>query len=251
MRVQWSTSKELYGSKIEDPTWFHELTVEQILTGQLLQNRTAFLLELVATRPIRQGEEVLLDYGRDWTEAWRNHTKHWQPVSDAKSYAPSYVHNDVIKNLRTEKELNYQPYPDNVFTSCYYRYTDNKDEAEKQLINEDGVTAFRWRMTRGLFDPRNLRPCSVVQRQELDGGGRITTFTVHIRNRYGLATEQRIPKGTVHIVTHVPRQAVRFSDKIYTTDQHLENAFRHEIGIPGDIFPERWKDLVEIGAVDH
>jgi hypothetical protein len=29
---------------------------------------------------------------------------------------------------------------------------------------------------------------------------------------------------------------------MYTTDQHLENAFRHEIGIPDAIFPDQWKD---------
>jgi hypothetical protein len=244
-RLQWSTSKELYGSKVlDDPTWFHQLTVEQILSGQLLLNRTAFLLELVATRPIRKGEEVLLDYGRDWVEAWVNHSQHWQPDPGANSYAPSYVHNDVIQILRTEKELKYQPYPDNVFTSCFYRYTDNKEKAAKLPKNGDGVTAFRWQLTKGLFDPRNLRPCSVLQRHEetMDGGSR-TTFTVQIRNRYGLSPEQRIPKGELHIVTHVPRQAIRFSDKIYTTDQHLENAFRHEIGLPDGIFPELWKDL--------
>jgi hypothetical protein len=248
VRLQWSAAKELNGAKIEDPTWFHKWTMEQILNGQgLLMNRTAFLLELVATRPIRQGEEVFLDYGRDWVDAWSNHIDDWQPVPDAKAYAPSYVHNDVIQVLRTKKELNVQPYPENVFTSCFYRYTDNKDEAEKQQQkNADGVTAFRWRRTQDLFTPRNLRPCTVVRRHDVDTAatGRTTmTYTVQIRNRHGLAAEQRIPQGAVHIVTHVPREAIRFSDKIYTTDQHLENAFRHEIGIPDGVFPELWKDL--------
>lgn len=244
MRLQWSTSKALYGAGSNNPTWFHHETVDQILAGQLLLNRTAVLLELVAIRPIQRGEEILLDYGRDWVGAWVNHIETWQPVPEAKTYAPSYVHDDVVKMLRTEKELRYQPYPANVFTSCYYRYTDNKDEAEKLQKIGDSVTAFKWTATRGIFNPPNLRPCRIIQRQgdDVTGSNRMT-FTVQIRNRYGLAAEQRIPKGTTHIVTHVPRQAIRFSDKIYTTDQHLENAFRHEIGIPDGVFPELWKDL--------
>jgi hypothetical protein len=98
---------------------------------------------------------------------------------------------------------------------------------------------------------RNLRPCTILQRNDATN-----EYTVRIRNRYGLAESERIPNKTgkknknipkMHIVTHIPRFAIRFSDKIYTTDQHLENAFRHEINFPDHdmdhIYPEQWKDL--------
>jgi len=258
VRLQWSTSKVLYGPSVE-PDWFRNLTVEELLLSRNQQGRGLLLLELVALRDIRAGEEVLLDYGEDFIRAYEHHVEHWEPVPGAHAYAPSYVYDDAIKKLRTEKELKDHPYPDNIFTSCYYRYSDNKSEAEQQLQEKQqqqstnaaasesaAVTAFRWRRTRGLLEPRNLRPCSILQRNEEDG-----TFTVRIRNRYGLAAEERLPKGAIHIITHVPRYAIRFSDKIYTTDQHLENAFRHEIGIPDDIFPEKWKDLKNMNAVDQ
>lgn len=254
VRLQWSTSKVLYGPSFE-PDWFRNLTVEELLLSRTQQDRGLLLLELVALRDIRAGEEVLLDYGEDFVRAYEHHVEQWEPVPGAHAYAPSYVYDDVIKTLRTEKELKDHPYPDNIFTSCYYRYSDNKSEAEQQQLEVEQeqqqqktrtVTAFRWRRTRGLLEPRNLRPCSVLQRNEGDG-----TFTVRIRNRYGLAAEERLPRGALHIVTHVPRYAIRFSDKIYTTDQHLENAFRHEIGIPDDIFPEKWKDLKHKNTVDQ
>ena len=61
----------------------------------------------------------------------------------------------------------------------------------------------------------------------------------------GLGKEERIPRGAMHVVNHVPRHAIRFSDKLYTTDQHLPSAFRHEIALPEGTFPEAWLDLEE------
>lgn len=44
------------------------------------------------------------------------------------------------------------------------------------------------------------------------------------------------------LVHKVPRKAIRFTDKLYSTDQHLENAFRHPISFPDHIFPKQWMD---------
>lgn len=198
-----------------------------------------YMMELVALRDIEKGDEILLDYGSHWVDAWVGHLQQWSPKLGDDTYTPSYVMDDAIQVLRTEQELQNSPYPANVFTSCYYRYSDNKVEAERLAnADDDTVTVFRWKQTRGLFQPQNLRPCKVMERDELD-----TTlqFKVQIMNRPGLAATERIPKGQVHVVSHVPRNAITFSDRIYTTDQHLENAFRHPIGL-GSLFPEAWKE---------
>jgi hypothetical protein len=42
--------------------------------------------------------------------------------------------------------------------------------------------------------------------------------------------------------TRVPRHTIAFSDRPYTTDMHLPNAFRHPMMIPDDIFPEAWRN---------
>lgn len=231
VRLQWSESDELHRRG------------KDLLTKPLEDvksyNRSGLLLEFVATRDISKGEEIFLDYGVEWQDAWVDHVQNWKPSPDADTYTPSYVMEDVVRTLRLESELADHPYPENVFTSCFYRYSDDKEEAEKNT-GAAAVTTFRWNMTRGLFELRNLRPCKILQRQQDPKQG--TLFTVRVMNRYGLTQNERIPKGEMHIVTHVPRRAVRFSDKIYTTDQHLENAFRHEIGIPDAIFPQQWMD---------
>jgi hypothetical protein len=127
VRLQWSQSKELHSTGL---TWLENASLEEIKSV----NRSGFLLELVATKRIRCGEEVLLDYS-SWTQAWMQHVQTWEPVPGAKEYAPGYVLEDVVKSLRTESELAENPYPDNVFTSCFYRYSDNRDQAER--LDED------------------------------------------------------------------------------------------------------------------
>jgi hypothetical protein len=256
VRLQWSKSSTLHA---QGQYW-----LQQPLDDVRSHNRNhGLLFELVATRDIQVGEEILLDYGEDWEQAWKKHVKRWNPVKGARKYAPSYVYEDAIRTLRTFDELSTKPYPSNVFTSCFYRYGDHREEAEyyhtqttplkqfRSRFNDhptstkqgSEVTSYAWQQTRGIYELRHLRPCRVLKR---DNSNPVmgTTFTVRIFNRPGLPDEERIPTGMVHVVNQVPRQAIRFSDKIYTTDQHLPNTFRHFIGIPDELFPTQWKDLL-------
>jgi hypothetical protein len=209
------------------------------------------LLELVSTRDIAPGEEIFIDYGRNWTAAWDEHVATWKSPPDSSKYAPSYVHDDAIRSLRIESELKTLPYPENIFTSCFYRYSDHKNQsksprspssATKPDQGGDVVVTVQWKQTRGIFELSNLRPCHVLQREHR-GGKEGTVFTVQIRNRPQLKPSEVIPKGSVHIVNRVPRHAIRFSDKMYSTDQHLESAFRHEINSFNDGYPAQWLDL--------
>jgi hypothetical protein len=209
------------------------------------------LLELVSTRDISPGEEIFIDYGRNWTAAWDEHVAIWESPPDSSKYAPSYVHDDAIRSLRIESELKTLPYPENIFTSCFYRYSDHKNKSKSQLSPSsatkpdhggDVVVTVQWKQTRGIFELSNLRPCHVLQREHR-GGKEGTVFTVQIRNRPQLKPSEVIPKGSIHIVNRVPRHAIRFSDKMYSTDQHLESAFRHEINSFNDGYPAQWLDL--------
>ena len=217
--------------------------------------KAGLMLELVALRDIGRGEEVLMDYGDRWERAWERHQAGWTPAPDAPSYTPSYVMDDVAQVVRTEDEQRDFPYGDNLITSCFYRYSDHASAARAgggegpppasaQAGDRVETTAVRWEMTRGIFDLNHLRPCSIMRRHQTPDG-RHHLYTVLIRNRYGLGKEERIPRGAMHVVNHVPRHAIRFSDKLYTTDQHLPSAFRHEIALPEGTFPEAWLDLEE------
>ncbi|KAL7542258.1 hypothetical protein ACHAXR_011620 [Thalassiosira sp. AJA248-18] len=216
------------------------LELQQSSSSQLM-------LELVATRSISKDEEILLDYGRDWIKAWNDHVEAWQPIDDNIHDASAETMNgdDNFLILRTQQEQQKIPYPLDVFTSCYYQYSDHSRGNPPSNVAPDRSVA-RWKD--GMIVSRNLRPCIVVKREKFDinyepNERNSFRYTVHVLNRPTLNEVERIPKGHMHFVTHVPRHAIVFSDKMYTSDQHLENAFRKEIGL-GDLFPEQWKDLL-------
>jgi len=105
------------------------------------------------------------------------------------------------------------------------------------------VTTVKWKGNRRLLEYPHLRPCRVLERHAISSqASNQFVYTVQILNRYGLREAQRVTSPL--IVTHVPRAALRLSDKIYTTDQHLPQAFRHEAHLPDEVFPLAWRDLV-------
>lgn len=201
------------------------------------------MMEYVALRDIARDEEIFVDYGHEWAAAWERHAQNWEPPPNAQSYSPSYVMDDVVRVLRTQDELKQHPYGDNLFTSCFYQYNATRDIKSNLAIqgSKGETTAINWKFSRKLFEYPNLRPCMVLGRENSPNGS--VLYTALIKNRPNLLKEERIPKGEVHIVRGIPRQAFRFSDAAYTTDQHLENAFRHLVGVPDDIWPEGWMDL--------
>lgn len=196
-------------------------------TGVLQESSSHLLLELVALRPIAKGGEILLHYGVEWEQAWEKHVQAWRPTE--LDYQSSQDVNDAHPILKTQLELRSDPYPDNVFTSCFYRYN-----------NQTKAKSAEWKATKGIYESRSLRPCLAMDRKQTAEGR--TLYTVRILNRHGLPPRQRIPRGQTLVVTHVPREAIVFSDKLYTTDHHLEAAFRKEMAL-GDIFPKQWIDL--------
>ncbi|KAL7481472.1 hypothetical protein ACHAW6_007166 [Cyclotella cf. meneghiniana] len=206
------------------------------------------MLELVATRPIEEGEEVYLDYGPDWAEAWKNHVRDWHRRKEQGSIEQHSLTSEEMNNddafhvIRTLEEQQIQPYPKDVFTSCYYRHSEQMLlPNERKHPNAKAVTA--WKNTPGLKSSQNLRPCLVVGREPSSGHDAQSAYfyTVRIMNRPGLKDTERIPQGYEFIVTNVPRHALLYSDKTYSSDQHLESAFRKEMSL-GDLFPAQWKD---------
>lgn len=215
------------------------------LSDLKFMKHAGLMLEFVATRDIQPREEILLDYGQAWQDAWNSHVERWR-LSSSHDHHPENVayiqdlDNDIV--IRTKEEQQRSPYPDDIFTSCYYSYADGMRRGRKR---SDGI--FVWAHSHSIFYDKNLRPCIVLDRYHSDVGyqslvEKVYLYTVVILNRFGLRTDERIPRGQAHIVTSVPRNAIRFSNKIYTSDQHLRKAFRHEINLDDELFPPNWLD---------
>ena len=218
-------------------------------------------------RDIHPEEEVLLDYGSVWQQALKTHQHQWfQDATNRKGaqdddYSPAYIMEDVVSNLRTAEEQLQYPYPDNIFTACFYRYSAADDGMKKTSQPQSTSTrkqteAIPWKMSSGLFDMIHLRPCKVIHREpavnrfsaqpdQHNGPPKGKMFyTAIVQNRPGLPENERIPKGEKYIVSGIPREAFRFVDRPYTSDVHLDGAFRQNIGLEeAHIFPEKWLDL--------
>ena len=243
------------------------IDLRTLTPAQLLERNhpDGLVLEMVALRDIHPGEEILLDYGSLWQLAWEKHIKSWHEdprnnddeTNTKDDYSPAYIMDDVVSNLRTAEEQLTYPYPDNVFTACFYHYEHETETEDKSDTKTSMQQSIPWRMSPGLFDMRNLRPCKVISRepvvdrhappsqhhQQQAGKGKMT-YTAIIQNRPGLPLNERIPKGKKYIVSGIPRGAFRFIDKPYTSDVHLNGAFRQNIGLEEtDIFPQAWLDL--------
>lgn len=217
-KVEWTS--------FTDPMWF-SMNVEQVIQ----QKKTGSLvLQLVALRDIASGEEVTIDYGQAWHNAWEQHVSSYQVPNEDHAYPNEF--NDSNPTLRTTKELNARPYPPNLETACYF------DSSVHHQRTSNGVTRVAWQQAPPMMDPRFLFRCSVLERRD-------DIYTIEIHN-YETVSGKRVnilKDGERMIVDHVPRSYITFQDHLWASDQHLSNAFRHEIGLPDGVFPAAWKDL--------
>lgn len=192
------------------------------------QEHAGLVIELIAMRDIKPDEEVLLSYGDVWEEAWNNHVASFKPLSD--DYVPASVFNRRAEWLRTEEELDEEPYPDNLMTVCFIG---NRD------LPSHGTLV--WEYIEGiLYDPNNSYPCEILERG---------TNGVDVDNAYDRkdSIDPADIRYTARVedltITDVPRQAIRFFDKPYSSDLFLRSAFRHEIALPDSMVPAAWRDL--------
>ena len=128
----------------ESTAIFHNLTWLN-KTVDFLEDQLSPGLEFdyVAIKDIQPGEEVFLDYGKEWDQAWKSHLDDWMPVEGADNYVDASQLNcydeDECKNapvVKTYDEQEKHPYPDNLRMWCYFDYEDerkmvfdiNKDE---------------------------------------------------------------------------------------------------------------------------
>jgi len=202
------------------------------------ESHAGLIMEVVAVRDIRPDEEVLLNYGDDWDKAWRERVIDWYPTDDEelKSYTPASKFNDRVEWLRTERELEAEPYPDNVMTVCFVGGEPPPN----------GAKTYRWTHYDGIFqDAGYAHPCQIVDREgnvDLDDAydRKDSIFPADLRYTARVYREEEEEEVTY---TNIPRQAVRFFDVPYSSDNSLRTAFRHEIRLPDDMVPPKWRDL--------
>ena len=227
-RVQWSASK------------YHQKSWEDESAKFILdQDRVGLMLELVAITDIEKDDEIFIDYGAKWDEAWSDYVQNWEAPSGSHDFMSVEVLNHQ-KELKTEKEQLTEPLGYNVMTLCWLN---------TQLLGynvKSGKRKHRWedykvhRGHSGADDTTTLE-CHIDQRYKSNDArnedGSMYVYRIYIKGR------SREGEVTV-FVDGLPREAIEFVNKPYTSDQHIETAFRHHISIPDDMFPSQWMDLI-------
>lgn len=190
----------------------------------LSKDHPVLMLDFIALRDIEEGEEIFINYGENWQQSWEHHKKHWKSPT---SYIDAEEYNDNDQLVRTVSE---NPYPHNVMTICYlpkYKWLD--------LDREDTPEAFNWEHGNNLMRYMdNARPCDIIERDEASN----SLYTAKVK----LSEED---ESLSVLVRHIPRYAIEFVNRPYSSHQYFKGAFRHEIEIPDDIFPSAWLDLAD------
>ncbi|KAL3815562.1 hypothetical protein ACHAXA_001966 [Cyclostephanos tholiformis] len=204
-------------------------------------------MDFIATRDIQPGEEVFLDYGPEWVAAWEEYVVRWRPTLGSEDYVPASL---IEEPLRTVEEQYSMPYPDNVIFYCHYDY--HRGDSQGSFIWEDDWMELR------------LCPCQIISRAVERGSGTEKGEGVEYSYTTKMLTVDQVdnidkipmfmwshivmpsledvvpPTGEAHVLTKVPRRAIKVCDKPYTKEEFVSGAFRHEMMIPDDVFPEAW-----------
>lgn len=209
VKIQWAPN----GHIGQDDAWFH-----WSLRRMTSSFRPNLAWDFIALRDIAEGEEILIDYGDEWVDAWEEHVAEWQTADKPSEYAEyksAAEWNELFKeaDIRTEEERLENPYPDHIDVVCHTTVKLNtylqQQKGEIWDITMDGV------------------PCRVNRRQK-DADDE-TYYTV------GVVGDPSGEREKVH------RKMLRFRDQHYSTDMHLEGAFRKEATIPDDMLPVAWR----------
>jgi len=185
-------------------------------------------MDLVATRDIEPGEEIFLDYSSEFEAAWQEHVRNWKPVPGAETYlSAATLNTDKSRPLRTEFELIENPIP-NVELWCnsvFWMKPHWRAFHANGTLDDFAATA-----------DAQIYPCDILRYKEDKDGNYLYSALVWHED-----------KATKHVsvvakIEDVPRQAFKYFDRPYTSDTFLENAFRHPIYIPDELFPSIWRN---------
>jgi hypothetical protein len=188
--------------------------------------------DYVALRDIQEGEELFLDYGDGFEAAWQRHVANYKPPPEWNNFVEGMTINTKFYNIqiRTEKEQQATPYPEHLQIRVHgllETVPDLKDGMYLWTVNDYGLPV--------RILERHVSATEHTYDVEMALVPMDNYSDKHTRNREANLEWVRRYR--------VPRSAIVFYDKPGTSDMHLPSAFRHMIGIPGEIFPKQWENL--------
>lgn len=194
------------------------------------------IMKIVAHRDIAEGEEITINYGSSWEEAWSDYEEYWKAERAGKPHpltAEDLRMEYKNKPLETVEYLEENPYPEGVFAACFVAI-DEFDDGMPMTHQEFGTGIFTFSSPNQFDEFDELTPIykvDVLDRVEAPG----FFYNYTIRPKLGDG-----PNDFSH-VHNVPHSACTFMNEFYTSDIHLDGAFRYHIGIPDSMMPMVWR----------
>jgi SET domain len=213
VKIAWSNHS------MSHATWL-DLPIQQFWE---MQYPGALILDIIALRNIPPGEELFLDYGKDWEMAWNQHVQKWKPLLNASEY--HYVQDfDRTQPFRTIQEQKKNPYPTHMKTICWTANWHRED-----------YTRMIW--TKPNYYPEGYLYCNILSRQwnQTTSGYEYEVSLLFDRMQPDVKKDELL-----YIDTNVPHSAISIVHKPYMSDLHLTTAFRQPITFPSHLIPKHW-----------
>ena len=80
----------------------------------------SLVMEYEASRDIEPGEEIFLEYGEQWAQAWEEHENAWDEHDTKYISADDFILINKDDTIRTQSEQTNNPYPSNLRTACFF-----------------------------------------------------------------------------------------------------------------------------------
>jgi len=206
---------------------------------------TGLMFDIIATRDIQRGEEILLYYGKDWEESWNQHVKEWasmyqENVGADQPYLnlterlglPTSVDLNIVEQnptVRTVGEQSENPYPPYIMTRCRF---EPPEDCVSPTQSSDVHCQSRWKLS---FDSLQVHPCTVLSRSTIAD---MDWYTAQVA-----VPSKETNEITLHLVEYMSRSAILFIERPYSRDQYAHGTFREVIQLPDGIIPSHWMDL--------
>lgn len=238
--IQWSTthptSSSSSSSSQDEPYLLQSLeSISTVDPNDIFTYQTKLVMEYVALRDIKAGEELLLDYSTQWQNAWKDHLDHGHSsianIDDAKSMSAKEM-NDMGKTINSPDKAHPQPW---AFLCQIYPNVKVPPGAEpgwEDFATNPAIDERTWpeKFLAWYSDNHvaSLYPCNVVQ----------------VKGRYAdveMLVKPLLLSTIGRRYRNVPLDRIQYADSTYHSDMHLEWAFRQYLPIPDAIFPLHWR----------
>jgi hypothetical protein len=230
-KIVWSKST-FYDSGILD------LTLDQIV--ELYAPNLPVGIDIIATADIASDEEIFIDYGNDWQNAWDEHVKGWdssqtlpKDAMQMNAERSSKPFLSLPERLTAEKGGESDILPQDITTACYA--VGNLIEDQKNTSRKEGLESLTYDADETEMSGQHFRMCEIIGRLKKQDSS----------YRYTVKMLQYDDMDDV-IMRNVPHANIKYVDKPYTSSMH-KYAFRHPIIIPDEMFPTSWRN-VNVGA---